>query len=71
MGKSFHNVYTYQIITWYTLNILQFYLSYFIKTEKKKVIIEIMLSIQYMLHNTVIHSVGAVSSVGNNSQHRL
>lgn len=25
--KSFHNVYAYQVITWYTLNILPLYLS--------------------------------------------
>ena len=28
VGDSFHNVYIYQIITMYTLNVLQFYVNY-------------------------------------------
>lgn len=36
MGESFCNVYMYQIITFYTLNILQFCQLYLYKSEKNK-----------------------------------
>lgn len=36
MGESFCNVYVYQIITFYTLNILQFCQLYLYKSEKNK-----------------------------------
>lgn len=36
MGESFCNVYVYQIVTFYTLNILQFCQLYLYKSEKNK-----------------------------------